>query len=55
VAIIWRDVIEGSERYQLRESPADYKAFFRAEKDDIGFENTYFLNDELPRSRAAGN
>lgn len=37
-----RDAIEASEGYQLRESPANYKAFLGAEKDDIGFENTYF-------------
>jgi putative transposase len=40
---IGRDLVEGSEGYQLRESPASYKAFFGAEKDDIGPENSYFL------------
>jgi putative transposase len=37
-----RDVLEASEGYQLRESVAVYNALFKAEKDDIGFENTYF-------------
>jgi hypothetical protein len=36
-----RDVIEGSEGYQLREGAAHYKALFEAENDDIGPENTY--------------
>jgi hypothetical protein len=36
-----RDVEEGRERYQLRESVARYKAFFEAENDDIALENTY--------------
>jgi len=36
-----RDVLEGSERYQLRESPGHYKALFGAENEDIGLENTY--------------
>ena len=39
---IGRDLVEGSEGYQLRESPAPYKAFLGAEKDDIDPENTYF-------------
>jgi len=34
-----RAVIESGEGYQLRESPASYKAFFEAENEDIGFEN----------------
>ena len=37
-----RDVIESGEGYQLRESPASYKAFFEAENEDIGLENTRF-------------
>jgi hypothetical protein len=37
-----RDVIESGEGYQLRESPASYKAFFEAENGDIGLENTRF-------------
>ena len=37
-----RDVIESAEGYQLRESPASYKALFDAENEDIDFENTYF-------------
>ncbi len=36
-----RDVIEGSEGYQLREGAAHYQALFEAEKEDIGPENTY--------------
>ncbi len=36
-----REVIEGGERYQLREGPAPYGALFGAEKDNIGLENTY--------------
>ena len=31
----------GGARYQLRECAAEYKALFRAEKDDIDPENTY--------------
>ena len=43
-----RDVIEGSEEYQLRESSGDYKALFEVENKDIGVENAYFwdLNPE---------
>lgn len=37
-----RDVIEGGEGYNLREEAAPYTAHFRAEKADIGPENTYF-------------
>ena len=37
-----RAVIESGEGYQLRESPASYKAFFEAENEDIGLENTRF-------------
>ncbi|UCD81495.1 MAG: transposase, partial [Desulfobacterales bacterium] len=37
-----RDVIESGEGYQLRESPTPYKAFFAAENEDIGLENTHF-------------
>ena len=37
-----RDVIESGEGYQLRESPVSYKAFFEAENEDIGLENTRF-------------
>ena len=33
-----RDVIEGGEGYQLRESPTYYKSLFEAEKDNIGIE-----------------
>jgi len=36
-----RDVIGGSEGYQLRERSAPYKALFGVENDDIGLENTY--------------
>ena len=34
--------IESGEEYQLRESPAPYKAFFEAENEDIDLENTRF-------------
>jgi hypothetical protein len=37
-----RDVIESGEGYQLRESPAPYKAFFEPENKDIDLENTRF-------------
>ncbi|MDI7259801.1 MAG: hypothetical protein QME90_07765 [Thermodesulfobacteriota bacterium] len=36
-----REVIEGFKGYQLRERSAGYDAFFGAQKDDIGLENTY--------------
>jgi len=36
------DVVEGGEGYQLRESPAHYKALFEGENGDIDLENTYF-------------
>ena len=36
-----RDVIEGGIGYHLREEAAPYKTLLRAEKDDIGPENTY--------------
>jgi len=43
-----RDVIRGSEGYQLREGSAHYKALFGVENDEIGLENTHFwgLNNE---------
>ena len=37
-----RDVMEGDEGYHLREEAAPYTALFRAEKKDIGLENTNF-------------
>ena len=37
-----RDVIEGGERYHLREEAAPYMTLFKAEKDDIGTENAFF-------------
>jgi hypothetical protein len=37
-----RDVIKGGEWYQLRERPADYKALFEVENEDIDLEITYF-------------
>jgi putative transposase len=37
-----RGGIEGGEGYHLREGAATYTALFRAEKDDIEPENTYF-------------
>jgi hypothetical protein len=36
-----REVIEDFGGYQLRERSAGYEAFFGAQKDDIGLENTY--------------
>jgi len=33
---------DGGARYQLREGAAQYKALFRAEKDDTDPEKTYF-------------
>ena len=35
------DIIEGCEGYQLGEGAAHYRAFFEAENEDIGRENTY--------------
>jgi putative transposase len=37
-----RDVIKGGEWYQLRERPADYKALFEVENEDIDLEITNF-------------
>ena len=37
-----RDVIEGTEGYQVREGPTTYNALFGAEKGDIGPQNAYF-------------
>jgi putative transposase len=39
---IGRDIKGGDGAYQLRESTALYEAHFKAEKNDIGHENTYF-------------
>lgn len=39
-----RAIIESDEGYQLRESLAHYKALFEVENEDIGTENTYFLD-----------
>ena len=36
--------MEGCEGYHLREEAAPYTALFRAEKDDIGPENSWFIN-----------
>jgi hypothetical protein len=43
-----RDVMEGGEGYHLREDAMPYTALLRAEKGDIGLENTYFwdINNE---------
>jgi hypothetical protein len=40
--------VSGHEWYQLRESAAFYNALFKAEKDDITPENTFFweINSE---------
>ena len=37
-----RNVIEGRERYQLREASVHYKALLGTEKDDIAPESTCF-------------
>jgi hypothetical protein len=37
-----RKVIEGSKGYQLREADGHYEAVFRAKKDDIAPEITWF-------------
>ena len=37
-----RDIIEGTEGYQVREGPITYNALFGAEKRDIGLPNAYF-------------
>jgi len=54
-----RDVIEGSERYHLREGTVEYKALFGLEEEDIGPENRYFQdimmnNQQLIRARPPG-
>jgi hypothetical protein len=36
-----RHALKGAEGYHLREEAAPYNPFFRAEKNDIGPENTY--------------
>ena len=43
-----REITEGDEGYHLREEAAHYMIVFRAEKEDIGPENTYFweINSE---------
>ena len=41
-----RDVIESGEGYQLKESPAAHKAFFEAENEDIGLENSRFWDEK---------
>jgi putative transposase len=42
-----RKVREGGEGYQLREGAVQYKALFRAEKDNIDPENTRFWDLNL--------
>jgi hypothetical protein len=37
-----RDIIEGTEGYQVREGPVTYNALFGAEKRYIGAQNAYF-------------
>jgi putative transposase len=39
-----RRILEGDGAYQVREESAGYNAFFEAEKEDIGPENTYLWN-----------
>ena len=43
-----RNFMDGGEGYHLRDEATPYTALFRAEKDDIGFENTYFWKIILP-------
>ena len=38
---------DGGARYQLREGAAQYKALFRAEKGNIGLENTYIWDVKI--------
>jgi hypothetical protein len=45
-----RDVVRGEEGYQLREGAGHYKAVFKAEKDDIGTENTYSWDNKIRQS-----
>ena len=45
-----REAMEADEGYQLREEAAHYKAFSRAEKSDIGPENTYLWEVEMKQS-----
>jgi hypothetical protein len=37
-----RDIIEGTEGYQVPERPVTYNALFGVEKGDIGPQNAYF-------------
>jgi hypothetical protein len=37
-----RDIIEGTEGYQVREGPVIYNALLGAEKGDIDLQNAYF-------------
>jgi hypothetical protein len=37
-----RDIIEGTEGYQVREGPVTYDDLFGGEKGDIGPQNAYF-------------
>ena len=41
------NVVEGGERYQLRQGGVRYKALLKVEKDDIGLENTFFWDFSL--------
>jgi hypothetical protein len=40
------DIIDGFEGYQLREGVAHSQAFFEAENEDIGPENTYLWDNK---------
>ena len=42
-----RKIMRIGEGYQVREGPGPYTAFFSAEKEDIGLENTYSWNSNL--------
>ena len=45
-----RNVVEGGKGYQLRESPAHYKALFQVENEDIDLENTLFWDVKSEKS-----
>ena len=42
-----RKITRSGKEYQVREAPARYNVFLRAEKEDIGSENAYFWNLNL--------
>jgi len=42
-----REVIQGTEGYQIREEPSCYKALFGAKKGDIGMKNPCFWDTNV--------